>query len=132
MSNDLVADSLTRIRNGQKRGKATVNLLKSSLVRQLAELLKREGFLSFVEERNDLGKFPVIQVGLKYYPNGRPMIAECRRVSKGGRRVYAKVEDLKKIRAGLGISVVSTSQGVLTDREARQKGVGGEVLATIC
>jgi small subunit ribosomal protein S8 len=131
MSNDLVADSLTRIRNGQKRGKGSVNLLKSSLVRELVEVLKKEGFLSFVEERTDIGKYPVIQVGLKYYPNGRPMIAECRRVSKGGRRVYAKATELEKIRAGLGISVVSTSQGVLTDREARQKGIGGEVLATI-
>jgi len=131
MSNDLVADSLTRIRNGQRRGKASVNLLKSSMIRELVELLKKEGFLSFVEERADIGKFPVIQVGLKYYPNGRPMIEECRRVSKGGRRVYAKTSELGKVRAGLGISVISTSQGVLTDREARQRGIGGEVLATI-
>jgi small subunit ribosomal protein S8 len=94
-------------------------------------LLKSEGFLSFVEERSDLGKFPVIQVGLKYYSNGSPLIKECHRVSKGGRRVYATVSELKKVKGGLGIAVVSTSQGVITDREARRRGVGGEVLATI-
>jgi small subunit ribosomal protein S8 len=131
MSNDLVADCLTRIRNGQKRGKSAVDLRKSSLVEQLVKVMKDEGFIAFVEERKKDNEFPVIRVGLKYYPNGRPMIDECIRVSKSGRRVYSGSEGLKKIKAGLGISILSTSQGVITDREARNKGIGGEILATI-
>ena len=95
-------------------------------------VLKGEGYLSYCERKLDpSGKFPVLELGLKYYSNGEPVIGQLKRVSRPGRRVYAGVDELPKVARGLGTSVISTSQGVMSDREARRRKVGGEVLALV-
>lgn len=129
---DPLADMLTRIRNGQRVGHEAVRVVGSKQVARILEVLVREQFIaSFVRaEAIDRGGYDFI-VTLRYGKAGRPMIRECRRVSKSGRRVYARVEELKKVRAGLGISIVSTPQGVMTDAQARKAHVGGEVLMAI-
>jgi small subunit ribosomal protein S8 len=131
MFNDSIADCLTRIRNAQSRRKGEVKIPMSKLVWNVLEVMKREGFVSGVEKIEKEGQFPQIRVGLKYYPDGAPMIGSCQRRSKSGRRLYVRAGEVTKVKAGLGISVVSTSQGVMSDREARKLGIGGELLAEV-
>lgn len=125
---DPIADMLTRIRNGQSAAKKTVNIPASNIKKAIAEVLVKEGFIKnySVEE----GKIPVMTVELKYY-QGRPVIDELKRVSRPGLRIYKKVDELPKVIGGLGIAVVSTSQGVMTDRAARKAGFGGEIICTV-
>ena len=129
---DPLAAMLTRIRNGQRVGHDAVRVVGSKQVGRILEVLVQERFIeSFVRaEAVGRGGYDFI-VALRYGKGGRPMIRECRRISKSGRRVYARVEELKKVRAGLGISIVSTPQGVMTDSQARKAHVGGEVLMAI-
>jgi small subunit ribosomal protein S8 len=127
--NDPVGDLLTRIRNAQRRGRSTVQSPSSKLRVHLLEVLQREGFIrGFTEVEKDGRK--ELDIELKYY-DGAPVISEIRRVSKPGRRVYSAVRDLPLVRNGLGISVLSTPKGVMSDTEARTQNVGGEILCRV-
>ena len=125
---DPIADLLTRIRNALMRGKATVNAPYSKVKHELSKLLVKEGFLTSVKKvKKD---FDELEITLKYY-NEEPVIKELKRVSTPGRRVYLGVDDLPKVRQGLGVAIVSTSKGIMSDAKARQSRVGGEVLCTV-
>jgi small subunit ribosomal protein S8 len=131
MINDPISDMLTRIRNAIRIERTFVDVPMSSLRRSVADVLKREGYIwDYSEIEATPGKN--LRIELKYGPNGEKVIQTVKRVSKPGRRVYAKCTDLKPILNGLGISIVSTSKGVYSDREARQHKLGGEVLAEVC
>jgi small subunit ribosomal protein S8 len=130
MMTDPIADMLTRIRNAVRIERSTVEVPSSKVKRGLAEVLKREGYIWDWAEMSE-AKFPHIRIDLKYGPNGERAIRHIKRVSKPGRRVYNRATDLKPILNGLGISVISTSRGVISDREARQRNLGGEVLCQI-
>jgi small subunit ribosomal protein S8 len=132
MMTDPIADMLTRIRNAVRVELPAVDMPLSKVKRGVAEVLKREGYIwDFHEE--DGGDKPQKQlyIDLKYGPNGERVIRHIKRVSKPGRRVYSRSSDLKPILNGLGISIISTSRGVISDREARQKKLGGEVLCEL-
>lgn len=127
---DPLADMLTRIRNGQRANKKAVNSPASKLRQRVLDVLEREGYIrGYAQEENENGK-PEINIELKYH-EGDPVIREIKRVSKPGRRVYSSVNDLPRVRNGLGISIVSTPKGVLSDAEARAENVGGEVICTV-
>jgi len=128
--NDPLGDMLTRIRNAQLRGKSTVVTPASKLRAWVLDVLKDEGYIRGYEKTTDKNGHPAIEISLKYY-DGTPVIREIKRVSKPGRRVYMGVKDIPQVRQGLGVSIVSTSKGVMTDASARQANVGGEVLCTI-
>ena len=126
---DPVADLLTRIRNGQTAGKAEVHLDSSRLKTAIAKVLKDEGYVegfAVVGEENR----PQLEIALKYYA-GRPVIEKIERVSKPGLRIYKSKDDIPRVMNGLGIAIVSTSRGVMTDRKARATGVGGEVICIV-
>ncbi|WP_308363823.1 MULTISPECIES: 30S ribosomal protein S8 [unclassified Microbulbifer] len=125
---DPLADMLTRIRNALARGKATVTLPSSKLKIAVAKVLKDEGYIIDYAVSEDAK--PELTIDLKYF-QGKPVIAELDRVSRPGLRAYTGKKALPTVRGGLGIAIVSTSQGVMTDRAARQAGVGGEVLCTV-
>lgn len=127
---DPVADLLTRIRNAVRNKVAEVSVPSSTVKLAVVETLKRSGFLRDYRSIED-GRQGAIRIFLKYGPDGERIINEIRRVSRPGRRVYRGTEDLAKVQDGLGISVVSTNQGVLTDHEARAKKLGGEVLCEV-
>ena len=130
MMTDPIADMLTRIRNAVRVERPHVDMPVSKVKRGLAEVLKREGYIWDWEEME--GK-PAAQlrVHLKYGPNGERVIRRIRRISKPGRRVYSGATQLKPVLGGLGICILSTSRGVISDREARQRKLGGEVLCEI-
>ncbi|MEX1147155.1 MAG: 30S ribosomal protein S8 [Sphingomonadales bacterium] len=126
---DPLADMLTRIRNGQQANKRVVEAPASKLRERVLEVLQREGFIrGYTRDEGD-GK-PVFRIELKYH-EGAPVIQVISRVSKPGRRVYSSVTDLPRVSNGLGISIVSTPKGVLSDAEAREANVGGEILCTV-
>jgi small subunit ribosomal protein S8 len=126
---DPIADFLTRIRNGQSSGKPEINVPASKVKLAIAKVLKEEGYIEDFSENPNEGK-PMLAVQLKYY-QGRPVIDRLERVSRPGLRVYRGKDDLPAILGGLGIAIVSTSQGVMTDRQARAAGHGGEVLCIV-
>ena len=128
--NDPIGDLLARIRNGQMRGLAKVSTPASSLRGRLLDVLKLEGFIRGYSEVELKGQPRVFEIELKYH-EGRPVIRELKRISTPGRRVYNSVGELKPYRGGLGISIVSTPQGVMSDSDARAKNVGGEVLCRV-
>ncbi len=128
---DTVADMLTRIRNGLRVGRPSVDVIGSRLNRAVAEALQREGYVDGVQEVLDPKGHPALRVRLKYDGDGEPVISRIGRVSRPGRRVYRGVREIPRVLNGLGITVLSTSKGVLSDREARSAGVGGEVLCEI-
>ncbi|MGX7108759.1 30S ribosomal protein S8 [Facklamia miroungae] len=127
---DPIADFLTRIRNANSVGHKTVSAPSSNAKIAIAEILKREGFIKNFEITED-NKQNEITIFLKYGRNQEKVITGIKRISKPGLRIYAKSEDIPKVLNGLGIAIISTSNGVVTDKEARQQGVGGEVLAYI-
>jgi len=127
---DPVADMLTRIRNGQSAGKINVNMPSSKLKVAIAKVLKDEGYISNYSTETT-GTHVSMSVELKYY-NGKPVIEKVKRISKPGLRVYKSKDELPKVLGGLGVAIVSTSKGVMTDRAARAIGHGGEVLCTVC
>ncbi len=130
MMTDPLADMLTRIRNGQRARKSAVLSPASKLRSSVLDVLKREGYIrGYSSAESDTGK-PAFSIELKYQ-EGRPVIAELHRVSKPGRRVYSGIKDLPRYYDGLGISILSTPRGVLSDNEARQQKVGGEVLCRV-
>ena len=128
--NDPIGDMLTRIRNSQMRGKSTVVTPASKLRKRVLEVMADEGYIRGFEDTTDAGGHPAIEISLKYY-EGTPVIRELKRVSKPGRRVYMGVGDIPSVRQGLGVSIVSTSKGVMSDANARSQNVGGEVLCTV-
>ena len=130
MMTDPIADMLTRIRNAVSVERPHVELPASKVKRGLAEVLKREGY---IWDFNEVKAEPVqqLKLDLKYGPNGERVIQRIRRISKPGRRVYRKSRDLKPVLNGLGITIISTSRGVVSDREARQRNLGGEVLCEV-
>jgi small subunit ribosomal protein S8 len=127
---DPIADFLTRIRNANMAKHDSVEIPASNIKKSLAEILKQEGFIKDYEVTED-GKQGVIKVFLKYGPNGERVISGLKRISKPGLRNYVSADNLPKVLNGLGIAIVSTSAGILTDKEAREKNVGGEVIAYV-
>lgn len=127
---DPIADMLTRIRNANTVRHEIVEIPASNIKKEIAEILKREGFIRDAEYIEDT-KQGIIRLFLKYGPNNERIITGLKRISKPGLRVYAKSNEVPKVLGGLGIAVISTSQGVLTDNEARNKKIGGEVIAYI-
>lgn len=126
---DPIADMLTRIRNGQQAGKVSVQLPASKKKLAIAQVLKDEGYIADVSSVEVDGK-PAIEIALKYH-QGLPVIDMIKRVSRPGLRIYKGRDELPKVRGGLGIAIVSTSKGLMTDREARKLGHGGEVIAFV-
>jgi len=130
---DPIADYLTRIRNAQQAGHRVVDIPASNEKKTLTEILYKNGYIlkyTFVETDNKQGE---IKIALKYDPISRlPVIRELSRVSKPGRRIYKGAEELPKIINGLGISLISTSKGIMTDKDARKQHIGGEVLCYVC
>ena len=127
---DPLGDMLTRIRNAQMRGKSTVISPASKLRAWVLDVLADEGYIRGYEAATGKDGHPAIEISLKYY-EGTPVIRELKRVSKPGRRVYMAVNDIPTVRQGLGVSIVSTSKGVMSDAKARAANVGGEVLCTV-
>ena len=127
---DPLADMLTRIRNAQLRKKQYVITPNSKLRAWVLDVLKNEGYIRSYDIEKAEGGLSSIKVELKYF-DGEPVIKELKRISTPGRRVYMGVDDLPKVRQGLGVAIVSTSKGIMSDNNARQSRVGGEVLCTV-
>ncbi|GAB3117829.1 30S ribosomal protein S8 [Novispirillum itersonii] len=127
---DPLGDMLTRIRNGQRAGKSSVVSPASKLRSTVLDVLVREGYIRGYERYNVRTGIDELRIELKYH-EGQPVIKEITRVSKPGRRTYSKIKDLPKVYNGLGISILSTPRGVMSDHEARQANVGGEVIARV-
>ena len=128
--NDPIADMPTRIRNSQMRGKSVVNSPASKLRAWVLDVLKDEGYIRGYEKVTDENGFSLLEISLKYY-EGTPVIRELKRVSKPGRRVYMGSKDIPTVRQGLGLSIVSTPKGVMSDANARSNNVGGEIICTV-
>ncbi|WP_299265544.1 30S ribosomal protein S8 [uncultured Psychrosphaera sp.] len=125
---DPIADMFTRVRNGQMSNKVAVTMPSSKLKTALAELLKSEGFITGYEVSGDVKR--ELNVTLKYF-EGNPVIETIKRVSRPGLRIYKKTGDLPKVMGGLGVAIVSTSKGLMTDRAARKAGIGGEIIGYV-
>lgn len=128
---DPVADMITRIRNGLQVRRQFVEVGASRVKRSIAEVLSREGYIGDVRNITARTGHPSLRIFLKYDDDGLPAIQRIGRVSKPGRRVYSGVQEIPRVLNGLGISVLTTSQGILSDREARAQGVGGEILCEV-
>jgi small subunit ribosomal protein S8 len=128
--NDPIGDMLTRIRNAQMRRKSTVHTPASKLRAWVLDVLADEGYIRGYEKISSDDGHGAIEISLKYF-DGIPVIRELKRVSKPGRRVYLGVKDIPQVRQGLGVSIVSTPQGVMSDANARAKNIGGEVICTV-
>jgi len=128
--NDPIGDMLTRIRNAQMRGKSTVSTPASKLRAWVLDVLADEGYIRGYEKTSSTDGHGAIEISLKYF-DGVPVIKELKRISKPGRRVYLGVKDIPQVRQGLGVSIVSTPQGIMSDASARAKNVGGEVICTV-
>ena len=126
---DPIADMLTRIRNGLAAGKTEVSMPSSRIKRAIAGVLKDEGYIADFSAQDIDGK-AVLKIALKYY-QGKPVIERIDRVSRPGLRIYKGKDELPKVLAGLGVAIVSTSAGLMSDRAARKRGVGGEILCTV-
>ncbi|MBI4193523.1 MAG: 30S ribosomal protein S8 [Betaproteobacteria bacterium] len=126
---DPIADMLTRIRNAQESEKQSVTMPASKLKAAIAKVLKDEGYIEDFGLRDNAGK-PLLEISLKYYA-GKPVIEKIERISRPGLRIYKPSRDIPSVMNGLGIAIVSTSKGVMTDRKARGLGVGGEVLCIV-
>ncbi len=127
---DPIADFLTRIRNANTVMHEKVEIPASKMKKTLAEILKNEGFVKGYEYIED-GKQGIIRIYLKYGPNGERVITGLKRISKPGLRVYCKKDEIPKVLGGLGIAIISTSKGIMTDKEARKAGLGGEVICYV-
>lgn len=127
---DVIADMLTRIRNANDAKHATVDIPASNMKKAIAKILVNEGYVKSFETIED-GKQGVIRITLKYQGNKQKVLRGIRRVSKPGLRIYASCEDMPRVMNGLGIAIVSTSKGIMTDKQARKENVGGEVLAFV-
>jgi small subunit ribosomal protein S8 len=127
---DPISDMITRIRNGQRAQKSSISTPASKMRGAILDVLQKEGFIrGYTKDESVAGK-PAFEVELKY-SEGKPVIVEIHRISRPGRRVYSGVEDIPRTYSGLGISIISTSRGVLSDIEARKQNVGGEILCRV-
>lgn len=127
---DPISDMLARIRNAHMRGKSEVSMPTTKLLAWVLDVMKAEGYIRGYEAKDDANGHKNLVVELKYF-DGEPAIREMKRVSKPGRRVYSNSKDLPNVRQGLGVAIISTSKGVMTDAQARSHNVGGEVLCTL-
>ena len=127
---DPIADMLTRIRNALRINKEQVEIKASNICAGIADVLKKEGYIKDFDRIDD-GKQGILRIALKYDEQGQPVINEVKRVSKLSRRVYSSVDELPRVLGGMGIAVVSTSKGVMSDKDCRQANVGGEVLCMV-
>jgi small subunit ribosomal protein S8 len=127
---DPIADMLTRIRNAARIGRSEVNIRASKICEGIASVLKEEGYVEDYDRIDD-GKQGILRITLKYDPEGRSIINEISRTSKPGCRIYSPVDKLPKVLAGMGIAIVSTSKGVMSDKSCREINVGGEILCTV-
>lgn len=127
---DPIADMLTRIRNANIARHESVEIPASNMKREIAAILKREGFIRDVENIED-NKQGIVRIYLKYSPDNQRVITGLKRISKPGLRVYANKQEVPRVLGGLGIAILSTSQGIMTDKEARRNQIGGEVLAYV-
>ena len=125
---DPIADMLTRIRNGQAANKVAINMPSSKLKVAIANVLAAEGYIESVKVLE--GAKPELEITLKYFP-GKPVVESIQRVSRPGLRIYKRKDELPKVMGGLGVAVISTSKGVMTDRAARQAGLGGEIICYV-
>lgn len=128
---DPIADLLTRIRNAQMARHEAVELPYSRVKKEITEILEREGYIVGFKI-NEKQPFSTLTLLLKYNENREPIIRTLKRISKPGRRVYARRDEIPQVLGGLGINIISTSEGIMTDREARKRGVGGEVMCEVC
>ena len=126
---DPIADMLTRIRNALQQKHASVSMPASNEKKAIAQILKNEGFITDFNIEGDVKK--TLNIELKYGPNNEKVISGLRRISKPGLRAYAKKDQLPRVLGGLGIAIISTSKGIMSDKQARREGVGGEVLAYV-
>ena len=129
-ASDPIADMLTRIRNAIRVNKTEVNIKASNICEGIAAVLKQEGYIEDFSRIDD-GKQGILRVTLKYDQNGQAIISEIARTSKPGRRIYLSVDQLPHVLGGMGLAVVSTSKGVMSDRNCRKENIGGEVLCTV-
>ncbi|MCE5327840.1 MAG: 30S ribosomal protein S8 [Planctomycetaceae bacterium] len=129
---DPIADMLTRIRNALRAGQKVTNIKASGVCQGVCQTLKDEGYIDDFQRVEDSTPQGLLRVYLKYGPNGEEIVTEIKRVSKPGRRVYSSVGELPRPMNGLGIAIVSTSKGVMSDRRCRSEKIGGEVLCTVC
>ena len=127
---DPIADMLTRIRNATRVNKADVRIKASNICAGIATVLKSEGYIEDFDRIDD-SKQGILRITLKYDQNGLPIIKELTRTSKPGRRVYAPVDKLPRVLAGMGIAIISTSKGVMSDKSCREANIGGEILCTV-
>jgi small subunit ribosomal protein S8 len=127
---DPIADMLTRVRNALRINKSEVSIRASKICEGIAAVLKKEGYITDFDRIDD-GKQGILRVFLKYDMEGQPIIREIKRVSKPGRRMYSAVEDLPHVLGGMGVAVISTSKGIMSDRDCRNEKVGGEILCTV-
>ena len=126
---DPIADMLTRIRNASNASHASVSMPDSRIKREISDVLQKEGYIRGFSSSSDSGK-PILSIDLKYY-QGRPVIDTLERVSKPGRRVYRSIDNMPLVNAGLGVTIVSTSKGIMTAKTAKHMNVGGEVICTV-
>ena len=131
MHSDPIADMLTRIRNAKSTRHENVTVRASKVCRGIAQVLKDEGYIGDFDRIDDATGQGVLRITLKYAPDGTPAITEIKRVSKTGRRIYSSVESLPYVMNGMGIVVVSTSKGVMTDKQCRTENLGGEIICTV-
>jgi small subunit ribosomal protein S8 len=129
-TSDSLSDLFTRLRNGMRAGHDRVDVPSSKLKESVLKVLEQEGFVSSYRLVEEKGR-PVLRVGLKYDHEGEPIVSGLERVSRPGRRIYAKADAIPSVLGGLGVSIVSTSQGIVTDKTARAKRLGGEVLCNV-
>jgi len=127
---DPIADMLTRIRNATRVNKSEVKIKASNICQGIAAVLKNEGYIEDFDRIDD-SRQGILRITLKYDQDGHPIINELKRTSKPGRRVYAPVDKLPRVLAGMGIAIVSTSKGVMSDRNCREANIGGEILCTV-
>lgn len=130
MMTDPIADMLTRIRNGNNVKHETVDIPASNVKKEIAQILLNEGFIKGFDVIED-GKQGIIRIEFKYGKNGEKVISGIKRISKPGLRVYVKSDEIPRVLGGLGIAILSTSKGIMTDKEARRQGIGGEVICYV-
>jgi small subunit ribosomal protein S8 len=129
-TSDPLSDLLTRLQNGMRAGHERVDVPASRVKEAVLKVLEEEGFVASFRKVQEAGR-PVLRVGLKYDHEGEPIVSGLERVSRPGRRVYARADAIPKVLGGLGVSIVSTSKGIVTDRAARESRLGGEVLCNV-
>jgi small subunit ribosomal protein S8 len=131
MITDQVSNFLTKLRNAQRRGHKNVEVAATKNVSRILDVLKSEGFIEGYKKSETESVGGSYRVSLKYYESGEPMMSTIKRISKPGRRVYSGIEKLHKVSSGLGIVIISTSKGIMSDRQARKQKLGGELIAVI-